>query len=233
VGVVIHGRVEDAASREPVARVLLSPPDSSFAVYTDSLGIFHILVPAEGPLAIKVERFGYLTQQFDFEGDASQILVLRLEPAPVELEGLTVEAEAALTVLIENLERRRNFYPSAMRGMDRTQLERFGTGLSVLDLVRLRKPFIFRCDSDFTQMCVRGRARTFRNPNPQNRVLVCVDGFRSFSPFLELSTLSIGGVALVELYGSTGGQVRVYTAQWMLSRARTGRTNVVPLRFGC
>ena len=93
VGVVIHGRVEDAVSREPVARVLPSPPDSSFAVYTDSLGIFHILVPAEGPLAIKAERFGYVSQEFDFEGGALQIPVLLLEPSPIEMEGVTVVDE--------------------------------------------------------------------------------------------------------------------------------------------
>lgn len=103
----------------------------------------------------------------------------------------------------------------------------------MLDFVRARKPFITECNSDSTQMCVRGRGRTFTNLNPQNGVLVCVDGFRSFSPFLELGSLSIESVALVELYGFRGDQVRVYTAQWMASRARNGRTNVVPLFFGC
>ena len=233
VGVVIHGRVEDAVSREPVAGARVFAADSSFAVYTDSVGTFYIPLPAEGPFAIQAERLGYLSQQFDLEGDASRISILRPEPSPIQLEGFTVEEAAALTELVENLERRRNFYPSTMRAFDRTLLERFGTGESVLDFVRTRKPWIIQCDSDLSQMCVRGRGRSFRNLNPQNPVLVCVDGFRSFSPFLELASLSIQSVALVELYGSRGSQVRVYTAHWMASRARKGRTNVVPLFFGC
>ena len=122
VGVVVHGRVEDAVSREPVVGARLFAADSSFAVYTDSLGTFYIPLPVEGPFAIQAERLGYLSQQFDLEGDASRISILRLEPSPIELEGFTVEQEAALTVLVEELERRRNAYPFSMGAFDRPLL---------------------------------------------------------------------------------------------------------------
>ena len=233
VAVVIHGRVEDAISREPVVGVRFFPADSSLTVYTGYQGTFYIPVPAEGPIAIRAERFGYVSQQFDLEGDASRISVLRLEPSPILLEGITVVDEAALTVLVKDLGRRRNAYPGAVSAFDRDQLDRVAPTGSVLDFVRTRKPFIVRCGGDLSQMCVRGRGPTIENPNPRNRVLVCVDGWRSYSSFAELDNLPIQSVALVELYGSRGGQVRVYTPQWLLWRTRMGRTHVPPLFFGC
>ena len=134
VGVVIHGRVEDAVSREPVPGARVFPPDSSSVVFTDSLGTFYIPVPAERPLAIQVERRGYLSDRFDVEEDApSRISILLLEPSPIELAGITVVDEAALTVLVERLEERRNAYPFAMSAFDRARLERFAPMGTVLD----------------------------------------------------------------------------------------------------
>ena len=234
VGVVIHGRVEDAVSREPVPGARVFPPDSFSVVFTNSLGTFYIPVPAERPLAIQVERLGYLSDRFDLEEDApSRISILLLEPSPIELAGITVVDEAALTVLVERLEERRNAYPFAMSAFDRARLERFAPMGTVLDFVRTRKPLIRGCYTQPAEMCVPGRGRTFRNLCPENRVLVCVDGFRSLSPFGELGNLPIQSVALIELYGSRGDQVRVYTVQWMLSRVRNGRTRVTPLHWGC
>ena len=149
------------------------------------------------------------------------------------MEGFTVEDQAALPAFVENLERRRNDYASSVSSFDRAQLERFASIPSVLDLVRTRKPWIIPCNRDPIWMCTRGRGPTFRNPNPQNRVLVCVHGRSSFLPFVELGNMPLQSVALLELYGSRGDQVRVYTAQWILRRTRTRRTNVIPLWMGC
>jgi hypothetical protein len=73
------------------------------------------------------------------------------------------------------------------------------------------------------------------DPNPQWRVKVCFDGWESFSPVAELDLLPVDAVALIEIYGGGLGppQIRVYTPGWMLLRARTGRTNVLPLGMGC
>ena len=123
VGVIIHGRVEDTVSREPVPGARVFSVDSSSVVYTDSLGPFYIPVPAEGPLAIQAERIGYLSERFDLEEDApSRISILLLEPVPIVVEGITAVDEAALTVLLKNLENRRRAYPSAMNAFYRTQL---------------------------------------------------------------------------------------------------------------
>ena len=234
VGVIIHGRVEDTVSREPVPGARVFSVDSSSVVYTDSLGPFYIPVPAEGPLAIQAERIGYLSERFDLEEDApSRISILLLEPVPIVVEGITAVDEAALTVLLKNLENRRRAYPSAMNAFYRTQLERWAPLGTVLDFVLTRKPFIRGCYYDPFEMCVSGRGRTFRNLNPENRVLVCVDGWKSYSPFGELGNLPIQSVALVELYGSRSSQVRVYTLQWMLSHARAGRAMITPLYWGC
>jgi len=71
VGVVINGRVEDAATRTPVAGALVFTSDSVPPVATDSLGAFAVLSPRGQPLSVQVETFGYRFQRFDFEASAA------------------------------------------------------------------------------------------------------------------------------------------------------------------
>ena len=121
IGVVIHGRVEDAVSREPVPGARVFSVDSSSVIYTDSSGNFHVPIPPERPFAIQVERLGYFPDRFDLDSEAPlRISILLLQPAPIELEGITAVDEAALTALVENLEGRRN--AGSMTAFDRTRL---------------------------------------------------------------------------------------------------------------
>ncbi|MQA89918.1 MAG: hypothetical protein GEU90_06760 [Gemmatimonas sp.] len=224
---VLQGRVEDASTRQPVESARVLSTDSSSTVLTDALGSFTIELPTDENLSLQVERIGYVAQRFELPQESlSRVSVLLLEPAAVELQGVTVMAEQAIEVLQRNLYRRRNFYPGAMRAFDRAWLDRFAPIGSVFDLVRQRIPRMFPCDSDPSQMCPRGRAPTFQNPFPTRTLTVCIDGRKSIAPIPELDILPIDAVALVELYGRSG--VKVYTAGWMISRARTGRTSVMP-----
>jgi hypothetical protein len=191
--------VEDADSREPLPGVRIFSADSSSAVLTDSLGTFAIPLPAEGPLVVRAERLGYIADRFELADDApSRISVLLLEPAPIQIEGITVVDEDALTTLVLNIESRRNGYAGAMRAFDRGRLERERG--SVLEFVEIRNPWIRACGADPLKMCVRGRGATMANLNPQDEILVCVDELESHSPFAELGNLPIEAVALVEIF---------------------------------
>jgi hypothetical protein len=233
---VIHGRVEDSFSGEPVrgARVFLR--DASDRVLTDSAGNFTIQLGPDDEPALRVERIGYRSQQFSLPlGFRNRIAVLRLEPAAVELAGVTVEVatlSAAIATLDRNLERRRNGYPGPMRAFDREWLDRFGpVGGSAWDVVKQRMPMIFTCSADSQQLCVRGRARSFRNPFPELQLLVCIDGWRSIGAISELNMLAVDAVALVETFSRS--RINVFTQQWMVTRANRGHTTVVPLIMGC
>lgn len=227
VPVVVHGRVEDASSRAPVAGARVISADSSTSVLTDSLGSFTLPLDDRGELAVHVERIGYLPQRFDLPEEAPfRVSVLLLEPTAIELEGVTVVSEAAIETLVDNLEHRRNAYSGSMRAYDQAWLERFAPIGSIFELVRRRIPGMFPCESDPGQMCIRGRGPTFSNPFPTDRLTVCLDGRKSIAPIGELDMLPVESVALVEFYGRSG--VKVYTTSWIVSRARTGWTTVMP-----
>lgn len=231
--IVIYGRVEDAGSRDPVEGARVLSADSSSVVYTDSLGAFAIPLPADDPFVVEVARLGYLSQRFALDEEApSRLSVLLLEPAPIAIEGITVEVQSQLSELVENLERRRNAYAHAMRAFDRVDLDRLASVGSIADFVHRSVPWLRTCGSDPFHMCVPGRSRTIANPNPQITVTICLDGRKAF--FEELEALPGDLVVLVEIYGGIRPKrVSVYTRRWMLSSARNGRTNVTPYIMGC
>ena len=61
---------------------------------------------------------------------------------------------------------------------------------------------------------------------PVRTLTVCVDGWRSTAPILELSSIDIRSVALIELYDISG--IKLYTDGWMEARAAAGRVSVFP-----
>jgi hypothetical protein len=225
---VLRGRVEDLTTRVPIEGARVFTDDSTSVAITDSLGNFDLAVPAVGRWVVYADRFGYLGSTFELVGEArSSRFVLLMEPAPLTIEPLTVEVEASIDLLVRNLEARRNAYPSAMKAMDRQWIERFGpTGGSALDLVFQADRRLFECSADRSHLCVRGRIVTFRDPYPENRLFVCIDGWLSLAPTNELNSLPTASVALVEVYARS--QIRVYSAEYLLSRARRGWTTVSP-----
>jgi hypothetical protein len=231
--VLIRGRLEDAVTRQPVDEARVFSADSSVVAVSDSLGNFDLRLPVGSSTTVHTQRLGYIEQRFELVGEVqSRRYVLLLEPAPIEIEGITAEAEAALTDLVRNLEARRNAYPHAMNSFDRAWIDRFGpVGGSAYDLVHQKMPGLAECRADPTQLCMPGRGRTFRNPYPQRRIIVCIDGWKALAPASDLNSLSMESVALVELFRRD--QVRVYTSQYLMYRARAGRTHVIPLWMGC
>jgi len=232
VGVVVMGRVEDAVSRVPVVAARVVAPDST-AVFTDSLGTFAILVRRDVPLEVTVEQYGYQFQRFELGDDApTRISVLLLEPAVIELEGISVVEESALERTFRRLERRRNAYPGAVAAYDRERLARFAGAGTAWDFVNMRF-LVFRCSVGRSGLCVRGRGRTPQNPFAEDPVRVCVDGWESWAAVSELSSLDMSIVALVEIYGRGRGGIRIYTAGYIASSASADRNIALPFGFGC
>jgi hypothetical protein len=231
--IVVYGRVQDFASQAPLASARVTAADSSATVFTDSLGNFAIPLARGGRFSVYAEQFGYLVQRFDLDSAAvSRVNVLALEPAPFEIEAIDVEAEAAITRLTRNMRSRRAAASSTVRAWDRTWLDRFGpTGGSVLDLVLSRVPRIGECANEASQLCVPTRFVTFRDPYPQQQILVCINERRSLAPMSDLGNMPVDGVALVEVYGRA--HIRVYTPLWLTSRAQMRHTFVDPLWMGC
>jgi hypothetical protein len=229
VGVVIYGRVEDAASREPVEGVRIFASDSSAVVYTDARGAFALVLRPGSPLTIHSERLGFLNQQFDLVPEAaSRMNVLLIEQAPIEIEGIDVVTEQAITTLVANLATRRKAYPYAVYGLDKTWLERFAPKGTPYEVARTRVGGMRACASDPYQLCVPGRGASFSNPNPTSRYRICVDGWEA--DVTQIQMLSNEDVALIEIFKGSPKMINVYTVDYMLFRARN---KLVETIFGC
>jgi len=230
--VLVRGRVEDAFTRAPVASARVLAPDST-AVFTDSLGVFAITVDERAGIYVRVTQFGYIDQRFDLPPEArGRLSVLLLEPVPFELEAINVVTESAVERVFRQLRSRRNSFQGNVMAFDRIdRLTRVGTAW---DFVSSRASGMYDCDGFASRsgLCVRGRS-TFTDPFPDIPVLVCVDGFQSFSAINELATIDIRDVALIEIFARGRGSVRVYTSRYLASAAGTGRNVATPLWFGC
>lgn len=231
---VIHGRVDDAISRMPLADATVFSADSTHAAVTDSTGLFVIRVPAGDSLEVLVERVGYQTTWFRLpEGAEERRSILLLEPAPIELEGIDVVGESAVTDMLEGLERRRNAFPGAVSTFDRTRLERLAPIGSVWDFLRREASYVYPCRSSLSGLCSRerrGRRSVLFAPS-QDDVILCLDGRDSWID--EVAGMDIESVALIEIYRHGRGGIRVYTPGYITTRARRGHTVAMPLEFGC
>lgn len=225
--VLIHGRVEDAASREALAGVRIISADSLASVLTDSLGAFTLQMRPGGTFTVRAERIGYRSQQFDLGEDATfRPSILLLEPAPMALEGVTVNGETALSLAVRKWIGRRNAYSGSLVAFDRVQLERIAPFGGVWSFLRRSAARVFECDTAASGLCTRDRGR-------QSPVQVCVDGRESMGAVAELSSMDIQTVALIEIYAQGRDGIRVYTPWYIVTSAHKGRNIATPLASGC
>ena len=258
--VVIYGRVEDAVTEEAVGGSLVVAADSTWAVTADSLGNFAIPVDRSPPHVVIVEQLGYEPTVFELPDAAQSMLtVVRIEPAPIEVDGFTVVEENQLTAFTIRLEARRSGYTGSVRVFDRARLLRDGAE-SALQLVQRRYPDTRPCETfgadgapyEPNQLCRTSRERV-------GEMLICVDGMRSPLHVVDLEALPVGEIALAEFYGATVGlglyrggralgapgttfvstrrsydvgQVRLYTPLGM-ARSAALSSALVPVGFGC
>lgn len=258
LSVVIHGRVEDASSLEPIEGALVLSADSTSLAITDSLGVFALPLSPGAPLVVTADHIAYEPDVFELPASApSQISILRLEPGPVPIEGFSVVEESALIALVDRMGLRRRAYPGTVRAYDRERVARTGAA-DAAELVLREAPGVADCRSFLSRfppsnkLCrdPQGRA-SFAGPpatiRPGERaggfeLMVCVDGARSSSHFIDLGSIPIEQVATFEFYwpqtwGPTefsfrAGQVRIYTRQWMSRTAARPRV-LMPALIGC
>ncbi|MGE0159334.1 MAG: hypothetical protein AB7T31_07955 [Gemmatimonadales bacterium] len=238
---VLRGRVEDASARTPIAGARVVAPDST-AVFTDSLGVFSIVVPEGDSLFVRVAQYGYIFQRFDLPPEApSRLSVLLLEPDAIELEGIDVVAESSVDRLLNSLRSRRNASPTPVQAFDRARLDELAPAGSVWDFVSTRSR-MRECDAFPRTRFGNGgqtlqewwRARSGLCGPGGGAVLVCIDGWDSWAAISELSSMDIRSVALVEIFGGRrGGAIRVYTARYLLSVASKGNTLYFDNSNGC
>lgn len=232
--VVIHGRIEDAVTRAPVAGARVSSADSSSVAFADAQGVFAVQIPPGVPLSLQVEQFGYLAAYFELPvGSPERISVLLLEPAPIELAGVDVVAESDIDRVLSDMRRTRNAYQGAVNFYDRSAIERFASGGTVWDFIRLRVPGMFECATGRSGLCVTGRSRSFQTPFPELPVRICLDGRESWLAVGELTALDIQSVSMVEIFGRGRGGIRIYTPWYLTSVASRGGVAGTPVEFGC
>lgn len=137
-----------------------------------------------------------------------------------------------MTKVLEDLKRRRNAYFGAVTAFDRVQLERVAQVGTVWDFIRQRTFQVSQCSSALSGLCAQSLgSRGLRRGTQEIPVRVCIDGRESWGAVIELNSLDIGSVALVEVYSYGRGGIRVYTPGYLVARAR--RAIVTPLEFGC
>lgn len=240
--VVIYGQVADAVSLEPLDGALVMSGDSATWAFADSLGNFGISLNSTPPYVMRAEQFGYVPTDFELpEGSSERMHILVLNPDPIQIEGITVVEESALTALTERMEGRRSAYSGSVSFRDREDILRTGAG-SALDLVR---GMYSAYECGLGGLCRSARGRT-------GQILICIDEQRAMAPIAELSGISVENLASSEFYLPTvgtgpsrgpddlasraptypAGQLRVYTRQWMVSTAGRG-VGVWPAEFGC
>lgn len=229
---VVVGRVADASTRVPLVGARVIAMDST-AVFTDSLGNFAIPIPPDAPIELVVAQFGYHTDLFELGTDApGRISVLLLDPAPIELEGITVIDDTAIERVFRELERRRNIYPGAVAAYDAERLRSLASTGTAWDFVRVRAPGLFQCSLGRSGLCVRGRSPTLANPDPQVPVVVCIDGWATWAAASELATLDMRIVSLIEIFSRGRGGIRVYTGRYLASVATIGDIST-PFGLAC
>jgi len=89
--VTVEGEVLDAVTGLPLPGVMVAMHDIWRLTWTDELGYFMVDHVPQGPHEFGVYGLGYLTVEEYIDFDGAETFGVHLSPAPVELQGLTVE----------------------------------------------------------------------------------------------------------------------------------------------
>jgi len=92
----LSGIVTDAGSGTPISGALVELPALGRSTSTDATGRFTIPSLQPGEYRIRIDQLGFASADFVTEFDGSLRLSISLAPVPIEIEGITVEAESSL-----------------------------------------------------------------------------------------------------------------------------------------
>lgn len=219
----IRGRVLDERTEVPVGTALVRLVDeegeSRSVTLADSVGVYRLRVPGPGTFRLEAERFGYSDLETPLlravNPEAVYPLDLLMTPAPVELQGFTVEADRVSDERVDqNIRHMVGLTPPSLR----YEPIRLGDIQSHIDARRMLEDLIrfeakagllVRRTTEGTCYDMRGRC-----------VPVHLNGVR-------MNEMFVGGIPLDMLYtivvvtpgdGSVvypGGAVLLYTEGWV------------------
>ncbi len=202
----LRGEVRDFSNEEPIPGAVVQIAGLGISQVTDANGYFEFPGFAPGEHMVVTASFGYETNRESSALALHSIILVRLKPMAIRLEGITVSVDALVTQLDT---RRLMTGASASQTWDKTTMATAPMPDLTTFLNNRTADFGLFHDS-FDQLCVRSRANL-----RARKVTVYVDEAKVPSNFLD--NLGPRDIAIMEVYKSLG-QVRVYT-QSFLDRA--------------
>lgn len=212
---VIVGVVVDSATRHPLhgARVIVM---RDRGVITDSLGRFRLTDLDLGDHLLLIESYGYESVHVRATaGNGLPSFEIPLSPAPMLLEGLTVEVVSRnVDTMDERFRLRRNAAATTVRALDQDRLLRSAASTMLEFLQNEGSMYPQPCDGTrvSTGYCVLRRGSLI-----QPRVYI--DEALAIGGLDELATWRPYELYLVEVW-SGGSIIRAYTHQFMERTAR-------------
>lgn len=154
--VTVEGEVLDALTGVPVSGVMVALHDIWRLTWTDELGYFVIENVPAGHHELGVYGLGYMTVEEYIEFGGEEIFAINLSPAPMELEGLTVEILSTQQFEYRSFGQRYDFI-----GPDLMEEYRVKYG-EIADMIRARFPGIRVWDpgGPGTGICIRNQRGT-------------------------------------------------------------------------
>lgn len=209
------GFVTDLETGQPLVGAFVALEGSDWGSVTDERGRYRIPDAFPGPAVLTAEQLGY--EELFWHGniaDGSPV-ELRMEPKPVELEGLRV--------VTDRFRSRRNSTATSVQTFDSEDLAT-APQATVLDFVAGRsvsqRTACGRVDRGDDCLFIRGR---------RVAPVVYVDEHPVLGGLDYLDTLRPHELYLVEIYG-WGQHIRVYTKHFMEWAART-RLQPIPFLY--
>jgi hypothetical protein len=214
----VSGQVVDEHTGAGLRGAEVEARPSGRHTFTDEHGSFRLPLPP-GDHVLVVTLLGYRDDQkvVTLTPDAATVLVFRLRPDPVLLEGIRVVAD--------RFESRRHSIPLSSRVLDRERLVRSG-GQNLAEFV-LDWGGVFRAECPgrrglVHQGCVRRRGRVIQPT-------VYVDDQQAMGGVDQLMMFQPGQMHHVEIYG-LGQMIRVYTVHYVEAVAE-GKRRLSPLMW--
>lgn len=144
-GVTLIGEVRDASTEEPIGNAAVKILELERVEWTDSNGFFRFEDVPAGTWTFETTALAYETNSEASTIAARNILVVRLDPAPVELEGLYVEVRNLL-------KERRMRTPTRVIAWDRPELETMVSPDVAQMLKRRGVAYFVQCGGEFSDM---------------------------------------------------------------------------------
>lgn len=209
----LRGQVVDQQSGDVLEGAWVGLTGTDWGSLTDNEGRFRIPDVQAGPISLTIEQLGYETMAWSgpiMSGD--DLLVLRMAPNPVLLEGLQI--------VTDRFETRRRSTATRVLAYEAGDLST-ASERTALDFVRYRTGGTTACGAS-RDLCVYSRGRIVEPT-------VYIDEVPFPGGLVYLDTFAPWEFHMIEVYGG-GRHIRAYTNQFM-ERAAEIRLLPLPLFF--